>query len=255
MVKIRTVLILLAALIAFAGPRAAESSEETFLRGNAAYENQQFNLAVEAYESLLLYRISDPRLEYNLGNAEFRRGNLGRAMLHYHRAHRLDPTDEDIKANLVFVASHTVDQIPEEEVAAVIRWIRAVQNRLGPDFQAWLLLICVWLICSLITWGLVRSRGFSPTFGWALAVLLVAATLSAGSWWVTYERLEGRKLAVVLEPTVEVLAGPDLNNTTLFTVHEGLGVRVRSDERGGWIQVSLPNGLTGWVPAAAIGVV
>jgi hypothetical protein len=254
-VKFGSTLILFAALVAFAGPRAAESSEETFLRGNDAYENQQFDLAAEAYESLVRYQISDPRLEYNLANVEFRRGNLGRSILHYQRAHRLDPTDEDIKANLDFVASHTVDQIPEAEAAAVILWIRGIQDQLGPDSQAWLVLVLVWLICSLIAWGLIRSRGWTPTFGWAVAVLIVAVTLSTGSWWVTYERLEGREIGVVLEPTVEVLGGPGLNYLTLFTVHEGLSVRIRSDERGGWIQVSLPNGLTGWIPISTIGIV
>ena len=44
MVRFGSSLIFFAAFVAFAGPRAAESSEETFLRGNDAYENQQFDL-------------------------------------------------------------------------------------------------------------------------------------------------------------------------------------------------------------------
>ena len=59
------------------------------LYGNTAYAAGDFNSAAAAYESVLRYRISDPRVEYNLGNAEFRRGNLGKAILHYERARRL----------------------------------------------------------------------------------------------------------------------------------------------------------------------
>ena len=255
MVKLSVSGLLFLLLVGSIGPQAADSYEETFLRANEAYENSRFDEAAEAYESLIQYRIRDPRLEYNLGNAEFRRGNLGLSILHYHRAHRLDPTDEDIKTNLAFVASHTVDQIPVEDAAAVIMWLRNMQDLSGPDLQAWVLLALVWLTCSLIAWGLARTRGWTPSFGWALAMLLLAVTLTGASWWVTYERLEGREIAVVLQPSVEVLAGPGLNNATLFTVHEGLSVQVRSEDRGGWTQVSLPNGLNGWIPSATIEIV
>jgi uncharacterized protein YgiM (DUF1202 family) len=49
-----------------------------------------------------------------------------------------------------------------------------------------------------------------------------------------------------LQPSAEALAGPGLNNAALFTLHEGTTVTVRS-EREGWLQVALPNGLSGWV--------
>ena len=59
---------------------------------------------------------------------------------------------------------------------------------------------------------------------------------------------------MVLDDSVEVLAGPGENNASLFTVHEGLTLTVRS-ERPGWVQVSLPNGLNGWVPRTVLGFV
>ena len=48
-----------------------------------------------------------------------------------------------------------------------------------------------------------------------------------------------------------MLAGPGENNATLFTVHEGLKVRVRG-RAPGWLQVSLDNGLSGWLPEESI---
>ena len=41
---------------------------------------------------------------------------------------------------------------------------------------------------------------------------------------------------------------------TLFTVHEGLTVEVRG-ERDEWIQVSLPNGLFGWLSRDSAGLI
>ena len=74
------------------------------------------------------------------------------------------------------------------------------------------------------------------------------------SWYTTFERLEGTRRAVVLGDAVDVLAGPGQNNASLFTVHAGLTLEVRA-ERQEWIQVSLPNGLHGWIPRDALGFV
>ena len=56
-------------------------------------------------------------------------------------------------------------------------------------------------------------------------------------------------MAIVLDEVVDVLAGPGHNNATLFTVHEGLTVEVRGELGAEWVQVSLPNGLNGWLPS------
>ena len=73
----------LLAWIAFAAPAFAASPEETFDAACAAYEQGQWDVAAEGFRSLLRYGLSDARLEYNLANAEFKRGRLGEAVLHY----------------------------------------------------------------------------------------------------------------------------------------------------------------------------
>jgi SH3-like domain-containing protein len=68
---------------------------------------------------------------------------------------------------------------------------------------------------------------------------------------MTHERLAGRRVAVVLHDAVEILAGPGAGNPALFTVHEGLSLEVVGERRE-WLQVSLPNGLNGWLPREAV---
>jgi tetratricopeptide (TPR) repeat protein len=233
------------------GPLPAQTPEDIFHRGNAAYEEGRYADAVEAYRSLLRYDVRDATVEYNLGNAEFRAGNLGRAILHYERARRLDPLDPDIRANLEFARAHCLDRVEEPEVAAIVRGLRAAQDRAGPDRQAWVVVGLVWALGAVLSLGLARPGGFTAAHGWALAGLLLVLGATAGSWYATLERSEGTRVAVVLEDAAEVLAGPGRNNSTLFTVHEGLALRIRS-EREEWLQVSLPNGLNGWIAREAI---
>ena len=245
---------LLAVVLAAPGLAAAQSPEELFERGNAAYDNGAFAEAVEAYEAIVRFGFHDPRVEYNLGNAYFKLGDLGRAILHYERARRLGPTDPEIRANLDLARSRRFDRVEEQEVAFVVQAVRAVQDRLGPDRQALAFLALVWAVAALVTWMAIRPRGLTPAAGWALAALLVALSVVGVSWWMTWHRVEGSRIAVVLEDTVEVLAGPGANNATLFTVHEGLTLEVRS-QRPEWLQVSLPNGFNGWIPATAVELV
>jgi tetratricopeptide (TPR) repeat protein len=237
-----------------AGAARAQTPEDLFRRGNAAYEEGRYEEAAEAYRSVLRYAVRDPIVEYNLGNAEFRLGNLGLAILHYERARRLDPVDPDIRANLEFARSLRFDRVEAPEQAAAVRWARAQQDRVGPDRQAWFLLGVWWAVAALLAWCFSRPGGWRAAHGWALAALLAIAVTVASSWVLTLGRFEGRRTAVVLVEVVEVLAGPGANNAALFTVHEGLTLQIRA-ERDEWLQVSLPNGLHGWIVKTAVGEV
>ena len=64
----------------------------------------------------------------------------------------------------------------------------------------------------------------------------------------------GDPAAVVLAETADVVSAPAADGTPLFTVHEGLRVRIRA-RREGWAQIVLASGMNGWIPASALGVV
>lgn len=242
------------ALAALAPAARAESPEEIFERGSKAYEAGRYDEAAEAYRSVLKYGIRDPRVEYNLGNAAFKLHRLGEAILHYERAYRLDPSDPDIRGNLELARSRCFDRVEEAEAPALVGWLRGAQNALGPDRQAIAAVALLWVFVAIVVRGLVRPGSFTPASGWAAASVAVLLVLVFFSWRATNERLEGANRAVVLAPQVEVVSGPSGNNPVLFTVHEGSTLDVRA-EREEWIQVSLPNGLNGWVPRDSVGIV
>lgn len=229
----------------------AQSPEEVFDRGNRAYEEGRYRDAAESYRAVTRYGVTDARLEYNLGNAEFKQGNLGRAILHYLRALRLDPTDRDARGNLELARSLRVDRIEEPVPAAPVRWALRLQERVGPDRQALAALALFWLVAGLVTWCSARPGGWSARAGWALGGLLIALVVVSASWWTTLQRLDNREQAVVLDAAVEALAGPGDNNATLFTIHEGTTVEIRA-VRGNWIQAGLSNGLNGWLPKDSV---
>ena len=83
----------------------AEDNNTLFNRANELYKNGQFAQSIEVYNQILASGYESGDLYYNLGNAEFRNGSLGNAILNYERALRLSPNDDDIRNSLEFARS------------------------------------------------------------------------------------------------------------------------------------------------------
>jgi tetratricopeptide (TPR) repeat protein len=86
---------------------------DTMAMAHQLYESGQYAKAAEAYQQLVDQGYSDAALFYNLGNAYFKQGDIGRAILNYRRAERLHPRDPDTRANLELARSLAVDQIED----------------------------------------------------------------------------------------------------------------------------------------------
>jgi tetratricopeptide (TPR) repeat protein len=243
---LRTLALAAFAVVASIRGAGAETPEEAFDRGCKAYEQGKWEDAAETFRALVRYGFSDARLEYDLANAEFKRNHLGESILHYERARRLNPGDADIAANLVLARGRLRDVVLDPDDTGPVAAVRSAQDRLGEDGQAWLTLLGVWAALGIVTWCGSRADGFTPGLSWALAGTILATALLFASWRSTTARLTGTPRAVVMKPSVDALAGPGLNNASLFTLHEGTAVTIEAD-RDGWMQVALPNGLSGWV--------
>ena len=76
-----------------------------FFQGNSFYQEERYSEAVKAYEQLVAMGVKSGPLYYNLGNAYFRIGTKGKAILNYERALQLLPRDADVKSNLDYARS------------------------------------------------------------------------------------------------------------------------------------------------------
>src|SRR5262249_59285760 len=83
----------------------AESPKTVFFRGNSLYSEERYAEAAAQYEQILGEGLASGSLYFNLGNAYFKAGDVGRAMLNYERARRLMPGDPDLVANLAYASS------------------------------------------------------------------------------------------------------------------------------------------------------
>jgi tetratricopeptide (TPR) repeat protein len=254
MTRIRAVLpvLLLAAFALTFPPRAAagdDSARSLEDRGLKLYESGDYDGAVDAFNKVLAAGVDDPTVHYNLGNAYFKSGKLGFAILHYRRALELAPRDGDIRANLEYARFLARDSVDPQ--AATDTRVRDWLDRVTPDEMARLASL-LWILAGvvLVVWQLRRDAGRAwRRVGTALLVLWLVAIGTATLVW---HRLETLNEAVVLAHEATVRNGPGGTFDTAFVLHEGAEVVVEG-ERGSWTEVSLPGDLRGWIANDAIG--
>ncbi len=237
-----------------AGSPSATAGEK-MLTANQLYEAGQIDLAVQAYEQLVGQGVTDSALFYNLGNAYFKQGDPGRAVLNYRRAQQLAPRDPDIEANLTLARTQAVDELGTTDDAGFLsRFGRAVQgwftlNELAmAALASWILFVFLLILFTSARVGSAWRRGLRYALV-AAAIVLAVGVLSLGSaLHLEQDRSEG----VVVAAEVDVTSGPGTQYVTEFILHSGAEVDL-VEVRPNWVRLALPGGeLEGWVPASAV---
>ncbi len=244
-------------LVNLTGGFAISGTPETlFLEANSFYENNDYHESEKVYKKILDYGIENELVYYNLGNACFKQNRIGEAILYYERALELSPHDQEIKENLAYANTLKYDKVEMNEESPPMKLIKRLHHFFNLNTQLLLIVLLFYFFSfSGISLFLKRRKGkeadFSLLIMSLLAVLLFIFVLSAG---IKIYHKEYSYFGIVLVEKVDVLSGPGETNAILFPMHEGLKVKIR-DEREGWYQISLPNGLNGWIKKDTIGVV
>ena len=246
---------LIAALALAALPMAASAQGpvdlEAMAATNALYEDGRYEQAARSFQQLVDKGYGDPVLYYNLGNAYFKQGDIGRAILNYLRAERLAPRDDDIRANLDFARSQTLDLLESGE-APFVRFVTGLLFRVTAG-ELGAVALTLWLLfaaCLLLL--IVGPRSW---LAWTRPAALVTAVLLllgggslAGRLYVDSTSRE----AVIVAEEVDVVSGPGNRYNPEFTLHAGAETGL-VERRGVWARIALTgDSLQGWVPAASV---
>ncbi len=230
--------------------------------GDSLYNKEQFRDAAAMYERSLSEEGADADTYYNLGNAYFRTGQTGRAVVSYERALRLDPTHEDARTNLEFVNSRIAD-LPEDDSAFLSNLQQRVSNSLTANSWAWCALVLFALLMGAVavyifaTGVRVRKFGF---FGGIVLCILFVYTLSTALSSSAQARSHG--WAVVIVPTTYLSSSPRPTSNSsdkLVAIHEGTKVEVidsvsTPDDPSSpkWYNVKINNSTKAWLRAVDV---
>lgn len=232
--------------------RAAESmnksrAEQLMADGNKYYQNKEYDRAVEAYREIVNAGFEGTSLYYNLGDAYYRQGKLGYAILYYEKALRLSPGNSDVLYNLKIANARTVDKIESLPQFFLFQWwesLLAVFTVTGWTYISYafyaLILLSIGLYFFAKRPGLQRTAVYS---GFVSIVLLI---LTVSLLAVKLNREANVRSAIVVAQAATVKLSPDQTSNDAFIIHEGLKVRELNDV-GNWIEIRLQDGKEGWI--------
>jgi len=143
-------LLLTGLLIAAGLTMYADSPADTgaMMASNELYDAGRYAESAQVYEQIVDQGYQDSALYYNLGNAYYKQGDLGRAILNYVRAERLAPRDADVRANLELARAQTIDLLGPAERSLPARLAAAVQSRLTTNELA-AATLALWFLLTL----------------------------------------------------------------------------------------------------------
>lgn len=246
---------LVLSLILFNTAFAQPSVEELMKRANEFYVNGQFDEAIKAYETIVQKGYEGTSLHYNLGNAYYRVGKIGYAILNYEKALKLSPDDEDVQHNLNLAQLNVKDKIEALPPFFLFRIWESVLAAFSAD--GWTILSHVLLILFLFALGfyffaknIVQQRAAFYSF----VVLLIFFLLSVSLLIVKLNQESNLKYGIVLNTSLTAKTSPDPQGKTAFVIHEGLKVKVE-DRVDNWLKIRLQDGQIGWVEKESIGII
>ena len=232
----RLILMLIAAVSTAAGWEERDAAaRQAYLAGDSAQALETWSALTEELG------VTAPRLAA-MGNAEWKLGRRGRAMVCWERALAIDPSNPVAQAGIAHATALGGVDRPTPT------WQERYAGALAPDTWTWMVTVSIWTL--LLTWSWPRLRG-QKLRDVHHRVLLAAFTLlvlvAPGVWgsWTAGQR------AVVRVSDESLKLTPTALGESLSPIGEGDVVRTQR-VLNGHMRVELPGGQVGWVRAAAI---
>ena len=221
--------------------------ESLFKEGNENYLKGKYQETIRIFESIYEKGYEGESLFYNLGNAYYRIGKVGLAILYYEKAKKLSPSDEDINYNLAFANSKIVDKIETLPKFFIFEWW---ENTLALfSISGWTYLSYVFyflILCSVGYYYFARSLKTQRISFYSCIVSALFLILTIIFLIVNLNRELNVKYGVIVEQVVVTKFSPDQNSKDAFIVHEGIKV-IAEDKVNNWVKIKLIDGKVGWL--------
>jgi tetratricopeptide (TPR) repeat protein len=227
-------------LVLVVGVFAAD--EGLFARANQAYAEGRYEEAANGYESLVSSGGRHPNLFYDLGNAKYRLGDFGQAILNYERALALDPRHPEAEANLRLARDEGRALEMRRDWMERYASIGTVkQYTIGAAVAFWFALF----LAAHLWFSTRRSAGRVTLL--CVAILIIGVSVFA--IYTLENGARGAALAVVTGKEVEARLATADTAKSVLVLPAGSEIKILS-ERGDWVYAALPNDQRGWISAS-----
>ncbi len=221
------------------GVNAQQTPDQTWVSANQQFEQGDYSAAILAYQSIIDFE-KKPKVLYNLGNAYFQSGQLGRAILNLERAYRLAPSDNAIKHNLT-VAKAKIQNPYSDTSFFLKRWWIQIFSIFSPNVWAVILWSLALFLAFSIAWR--KKKSFAK---WTFPLFAVLFLLIASILYLGLSKIQSKNDAIVLQSLNQYFSDPNLSETIDRFIPEGTQVKILESKEGA-VRFQLPNGVIGYL--------
>ncbi len=221
-----------------------------FTEANKQYEQKDYSKAIELYTEILNTNIESAPLYFNLGNAYFKNGDLGHAILFYMKAKRLAPDDQAIRHNLEFAQRFSSVQMEGVELNPVTSFLASLVDTYNLTFLAWgsSIIFILFIITLILRLGMGYNNAMLRA-GVVILLLLLMITSGLTTFKYRYEYLTKR--AVIIAENAKVFTGASEQSDIELEGAPGLIVEILS-ESADFYNVLFENKRRGWIKKGLI---
>ena len=220
-----------------------ESMSMHYEKGLDAYLNNQYELAIQEFETLLDNNWASRELYYNLGNAYYRNGNISGSVWAYESCLSLSPTHADAGYNLELANLKVKDRVDLPDPPIYLKWYMGIKENYTPSTWINITLFILFLLSILVTASRILpavSLHYIP--GIFITLLFCSLFFTLHSIWTGSSVNQG----IIYDPVVEARSEPNTFSAQLFEIHEGLKVSVNQISDN-WMEIELLDGKAGWI--------
>lgn len=224
-----------------------QSPEQVFERANQLYQQGKFTEARDAYESILRNGLTSGELYYNLANAYYKAGDVGKAILNYERALRFMPNDDDLKHNLYLASLMITDRIEAAPRLFLWDYWDGIKGAFSVRSLTWicygLFVVLIGALCIVVLARTYRMRRAGLFLGSASTLVLAAFVVVLVGKINDVNRTD---LAIVTAKITTVKNSPDAKSSDAFVLHSGVKLTI-TDSVNEWVKIRLADGKVGWM--------
>ncbi len=202
---------------------SGDGHEIAFTAGNIAYEKGDFVKAIEHYEKLEIHTsFGSENTKFNLANAYFKNGEIGKSILYYEKVLKQNPNNKDAAKNLAYVKTKLENDLNELPDLFFVAWWKQFIHFFKADTWAWISVCFFWFALIAFAFYLFftnitfRKAAFIKTiiFSFIALLSLFITKIKTG------EIFNATKVVLIKENTVSKSA-PSLNSENASTFYEG----------------------------------
>ena len=244
--------IILFLLFLFSFANANESLDASFKKANDLYNKEDYQNALQSFESIEKKGNISADLYFNIGNCYYKLGKVAPSIYNYEKALILNPDDEAIQTNLSFAQKMAIDDIKILPEVGFMKMVKEFTSKLHYDTWAWIAVCIAFLsLLSFLGYYFGNTVLLKRTFFSLFLLLLIGIGVTVFSAFLQKNFDKNYNPAIVFAEATTLKSEPKNSSEDVATLHEGTKVFVL-ETLGNWSQVELTDKTKAWINKEAI---